>query len=720
MTDGLAHVGWPLARLGEALELLARQSGVAPRVTETPAPPMGLAAAGGEALGRWIEAAAAALGLEAEPVEAPYGEIAGLVRGAAPAVLRLPAAGGEPGFLVLAGRGRGGVHLVGPDLMINTVTYEAVRAALCGGTEAPVAAAIDRVLAEAGVPAARVARARAAVLRERLSPVRIEAGWILRLPPDAGAGTQARQAGLPGRLAVFACAHLAYYLTWILSWWMVGRGALGGRLDRGWLLAWALLLLTQVPFRLLVTWSQGLLALGAGALLKLRLLHGALRLDPEEIRREGAGRLLGRVLESEAVESLALSAGFLGLVAGLELVVSAAILCAGAGGWPHAAALAGWTAVALAFGAACLRRRRAWTDARLAMTHDLVERMVGHRTRLAQEARGRWHEGEDQALAGYAEASVALDRSAVALDGLVPRGWLVIGLAALAPAFVAGTVAPAALAVALGGILLAQRALEKLGLGLSHLAGAAIAWDQVAPLFAAAARPGVPGAPAFALPARAGPSAGGTATAAAAGATLIEAHDLVFRYRDRGEPVLRGVSCRVCAGDRLLLEGPSGGGKSTLASLLVGLRIPESGLLLLHGLDRRTLGAEGWRRRVVAAPQFHENHVLTETFAFNLLMGRRWPPLPEDLAEAESLCRELGLGELLQRMPAGLLQMVGETGWQLSHGERSRLYIARALLQGAELVVLDESFAALDPENLQRALRCVLDRAPTLLVIAHP
>ena len=59
-------------------------------------------------------------------------------------------------------------------------------------------------------------------------------------------------------------------------------------------------------------------------------------------------------------------------------------------------------------------------------------------------------------------------------------------------------------------------------------------------------------------------------------------------------------------------------------------------------------------------------------------------------------------------MPAGLQQMVGETGWQLSHGERSRLYIARALLQGAELVVLDESFAALDPETLARALRCVL------------
>ena len=66
------------------------------------------------------------------------------------------------------------------------------------------------------------------------------------------------------------------------------------------------------------------------------------------------------------------------------------------------------------------------------------------------------------------------------------------------------------------------------------------------------------------------------------------------------------------------------------------------------------------------------------------------------------------------------MQMVGETGWQLSHGEKSRLFIARALLQWANLVVLDESFAALDPSNLRRALECVLRRAPALLVIAHP
>ena len=64
--------------------------------------------------------------------------------------------------------------------------------------------------------------------------------------------------------------------------------------------------------------------------------------------------------------------------------------------------------------------------------------------------------------------------------------------------------------------------------------------------------------------------------------------------------------------------------------------------------------------------------------------------------------------------------MVGETGWQLSQGERSRLFMARALLQNSNLVILDESFAALDPENLRQALECTLRRAKTLLVVAHP
>jgi ABC-type transport system involved in cytochrome bd biosynthesis fused ATPase/permease subunit len=112
--------------------------------------------------------------------------------------------------------------------------------------------------------------------------------------------------------------------------------------------------------------------------------------------------------------------------------------------------------------------------------------------------------------------------------------------------------------------------------------------------------------------------------------------------------------------------------------------------------------------------------VFSASLAFNLLLGRGWPPRGEDLREAEAVLRELGLGPLLDRMPSGLGQVVGESGWQLSQGERSRVFIARSLLQPLAVRVLDESFAALDPETLERALGCVLRRAETLVVIAHP
>jgi ATP-binding cassette subfamily B protein len=252
--------------------------------------------------------------------------------------------------------------------------------------------------------------------------------------------------------------------------------------------------------------------------------------------------------------------------------------------------------------------------------------------------------------------------------------------------------------------------LRRLTAGIWHLAEAWVAWRQVAPLFRAGARREPPGAPAFAV---AHPSPG-------VDAPVLQAHDLTFRYSTRAEPVLKGVNLEIALGDRILLEGASGAGKSTLAALLVAMRAPDSGLLLSGGLDRPTLGAEGWRRRVASAPQFHENHVITGTFAFNLLMGRPdWPPRAEDVDMIEPLCRELGLDGLLERMPGGLRQMVGESGWQLSHGERSRLFLARALLQDASLVILDENFASLDPENLRRCLECARNRAPSLLVISH-
>jgi ATP-binding cassette subfamily B protein len=707
VTATLAGLSWPLSRLDEAIELLARRLGHS-AVTPGATAALGRAAAvDSPSIGRALDRLLFAHGLEPEPCEVRYADAAHLP---VPVILRVAAESGEtePAFLVVAARRRNTMAVLGIDRRWHRLSHSQIAAALRAPLDASQAAEVDRLLAAASINEPRRDRVRRALLAEQLADSLLTDGWRVVAEPGGDFAHQLRRAGVTGQAGALFALHATQFALWIAAWWLAGSGALQGRTDWGWLTAWALLVATIVPLQLLTTWMQGSLALRTGRLLKERLLVGALRLDPEDIRHQGAGQLLGRVLESDAVESLAISGGLQAGLAAVEIVMAAGVLWFGAAGGVQVGALAGWTLAAAAAAAAYYRHRRRWSESRLDMTNDLVERVAGHRTRLALESPHRWHEEEDRSLEAYLVRSSALDRWLPTLLVVVPRVWIATALGLLVPAFVAGTSAEQ-LAVSLGGVLLAAVALRRFADGLSQLAGAAIAWKQARPLFVAAVDR--PSAPAIADD----PAAGRVA-----GAAALDVRDVSFRYPSRAEAVLHGCTLRAASGERLLLQGRSGGGKSTFASIVAGLREPNSGLVLVDGLDRRTLGAEGWRRRVIAVPQFHENHVFSETFAFNLLMGRQWPPTDADLEAAGDVVDQLGLGHLVGRMPAGLLQLVGEGGWQLSHGERSRLYMARALLQGGEVMVLDESFAALDPENLRETLESVLRRAPTLMVIAHP
>jgi ATP-binding cassette subfamily B protein len=714
------EVLWPVERAGDALEAVARAAGLAPRSADRADAPAGLAGdPDHELLEAWLDDSAARFGLEVDWLPVTYGGADALLCDNGPLLLACVDRDRGTRLLAVIGGGRRRLHVVTPHGDRRWLASEVVSDAIRRPAEAPFADEIARLFAATGMAPDR--RTERHLLHARLHNRNVAQAWSVELAPGADPIAQARRAGLGRTLGALIGVRIAEYAMLLLAWWLVGRGALAGGFERGWLGGWILALACSVLFRLIGLWAEDELALRGGILLRRRLLAGALRLDPETTRTQGAGQLLGRVIESETLEALSFGGTFMVVVAAVELVAAAIVLGLGAGGTLQAVALVAWVAVALLMGRSYVARLRAWTTARLDMTHSLIERMAGHATVLAQQRPDKLHEGVDPQLERYVDVSSALDRGTSHLHALLARGWIVVGVGALVPAFVAEQPSQAALAISFGGVLLAFGAFQRFAVALPQLGGAWVAWQQVRDVFAAArAEPPSADTTALAVVPRftatpPDPSANGEGAG-----VVLDARDVVFRYHAAGRPVLRGCDVQIRAGDRLLLEGPSGGGKSTLAAVLAGLREPESGLLLLGGLDRKSIGAERWRRRVAAAPQFHENHVLSGTLLFNLLMGRRWPARRADRLEAQSVCEELGLERLIAAMPSGLNQVVGETGWQLSHGERSRVYLARALLQGADVIVLDESFAALDPHTLERAWSCAHARARTLLVIAHP
>src|SRR5687767_468830 len=458
-----ASLCWPASRAAEGLELLARSAKLPIRTSQPTSPP-GVSGRTEDEVPR----AAARMGLDSEAIDASLAEIDGVLRGAGPAVLRM----GADALVMLVGKRGRKIAVVRPDHRVVSVPVELLSRAWIAPEEAPLAAETDQLVAEIGVAASRRQKVARALVAGRLRSRRLEAGWMVRVPPGGSFGAQLVAAGARRQVILLAAIHAAQYCVTIGAWWLLGRAALLGHLDEAWLGAWALALFTLVPLQLAALWLQGRLAIGAGSLLKQRLLAGAMRLEPEEIRREGAGQLLGRVIEAEAVESLALGGGLMAGLAVVELVLSAGVLAIAAP-W-LSLLLAGWTALSAAVAWVYFGRRREWVQLRVALTHDLIERMLGHRTRAAQQRRERWHDGEDEVLERYVQRSRVMDRAAVWLLAVVPRGWMLVGLCGVTPIFVGGRSA-ASLAVALGGILLGFRALDRLTNGLWSLTGAAIA-----------------------------------------------------------------------------------------------------------------------------------------------------------------------------------------------------------------------------------------------------
>ncbi|MBB5855552.1 ABC transporter ATP-binding protein [Amycolatopsis umgeniensis] len=197
-----------------------------------------------------------------------------------------------------------------------------------------------------------------------------------------------------------------------------------------------------------------------------------------------------------------------------------------------------------------------------------------------------------------------------------------------------------------------------------------------------------------------------------------ERNDLEFDsavFAHGGRTVLDGLSLSVHEGQRLAVVGPSGAGKSTVLQLLARFHDVASGAVRVGGVDVRAISTEELMSRIAIV--FQDVYLFDGTIEENVRLGR---PDAED-AEVRAAATAARLDEVIERLPGGWSANVGEGGALLSGGERQRVSIARALLKGAPIVLLDEVTSALDPVN-ETAVHDGIERlmaGRTVVMVAH-
>jgi ATP-binding cassette subfamily C protein len=193
----------------------------------------------------------------------------------------------------------------------------------------------------------------------------------------------------------------------------------------------------------------------------------------------------------------------------------------------------------------------------------------------------------------------------------------------------------------------------------------------------------------------------------------VSVQDIEFEYRPE-ERVLNGVRLEIAAGERVALVGASGGGKSTLVQVLLGLYTPQSGRVCFDGVAVERIGLEVVREHVATVLQHPV--LFNDSVRNNLTLGRAHGD--EVLWQA---LQRAQLKDVIEAMPDGLESQLGRYGVRLSGGQRQRLAIARLLLSEPQVVIFDEATSALDTETearLHQALREFL-QGRTVLIVAH-
>lgn len=194
----------------------------------------------------------------------------------------------------------------------------------------------------------------------------------------------------------------------------------------------------------------------------------------------------------------------------------------------------------------------------------------------------------------------------------------------------------------------------------------------------------------------------------------VELKDVCYKYPGTETDILRNINLKIEKGSKVGLIGVSGGGKTTLADIMLGYLKPYQGHVLVDGRDiSENIG--GWMLNIGYIPQMI--FLVDGTIRENILLG-------DESADEDKIWRSLEMARLSDfviGLPEGLDTEIGERGIRLSGGQRQRIGIARALYNDSRLLVLDEATSALDKETEADLMRAVyaLDKEKTVLIIAH-
>lgn len=195
----------------------------------------------------------------------------------------------------------------------------------------------------------------------------------------------------------------------------------------------------------------------------------------------------------------------------------------------------------------------------------------------------------------------------------------------------------------------------------------------------------------------------------------VELKDVAFAYDDTKGNAIDGISLNIRTGEHIALVGPSGGGKTTLASLIARFWDVKSGAVKIGGVDVKNIDSKELMNHVSYV--FQDSKLLKTSILENVRMGR------PDASEQEVLqaLKEAQCMDILEKFPDGVNTVIGSKGIYVSGGEAQRLAIARAFLKNAPVLILDEATAFADPDNevlVQKAFEN-LSRNKTVIMIAH-